>query len=150
MTRVITIIVITITVITIIVIPIIVLTITTTIVITINVIIAISIIIIIIIITLIIMVMTSTNITWLHLSSTLTKTSWLGSLSNSIYETPTLISSFKMWLQFFQVLLISKLKSSFALGEWVDIVCVYGFTTLTFMNFQPAQFNFQPSTRQLR
>ena len=49
---------------------------------------------IIIITIVIVIIIVNILITWLHLSSTLAKISWLGSLSSSIYETPTLISSY--------------------------------------------------------
>ena len=69
-------------------------------------------------ITIIVIIIKNILITWLHLSSTLAKTSGLGSLSSSMYETPTLI-----WSQGYGTNICGYLKLWICLPQYC--VCVY-------------------------
>ena len=61
--------------------------------------------------------------TWLHLSSTLVRISWLGSLSSSIYETPTFISQVNLQLSGPENL--SRIIFCHPPGHGVDLVLLF-------------------------
>ena len=61
--------------------------------------------------------------TWLHLSSTLARISWLGSLSSSMYETPTFISQVNLQLSGLENL--SRIIFCHPPGHGVDLVLLF-------------------------